>query len=47
MPELVVLAPAVVDTPKASPQWSASIEQIRVICFEYLAIAYYRYKGWL
>ncbi len=47
MPELVVLAPAVVDTPKASPQWSASVDQIRVICYEYLAISYYWYKGWL
>jgi uncharacterized SAM-binding protein YcdF (DUF218 family) len=47
MPELVVFAASVVDTPKASPQWSASIDQIRVICYEYLAIAYYRYKGWL
>lgn len=47
MPELVVLAPVVADTPNANPQWTASIDQIRVICFEYLAIAYYRYKGWL
>lgn len=47
MPELLVLAPAVVDTPKESPQWSASIDQIKVICYEYLAIAYYRYQGWL
>lgn len=47
MPELEVLAPEVADTPNVSPQWSASIDQIRVICFEYLAIAYYRYKGWL
>lgn len=47
MPELLVLAPAVVDTPKESPQWSASVDQIRVICYEYLAIAYYRYQGWL
>jgi uncharacterized SAM-binding protein YcdF (DUF218 family) len=47
MPDLEVLAPAVVDTPNVSPQWSASIDQIRVICYEYLAISYYWYKGWL
>ena len=47
MPELVVLAPAVLDTPKASPQWSSSLDQIRVICYEYLAISYYWFKGWL
>ena len=47
MPELVVLAPTVVDTPKASLQWSSSVDQIRIICYEYLAIAYYRYMGWL
>jgi len=47
MPELVVLAPAVVDTPKESPQWGVSVDQIKVICYEYLAIAYYRYQGWL
>lgn len=47
MPELVVLAPAVVDTPSVSPQWRASIDNIRIVCYEYLAIAYYRYKGWL
>jgi uncharacterized SAM-binding protein YcdF (DUF218 family)/glycosyltransferase involved in cell wall biosynthesis len=45
MPELLVLAPAVVDTPKASPQWSANVDQIKVICYEYIAIAYYWWKG--
>lgn len=47
MPELLVLAPAVVDTPKRSPQWEASVDQMKVIGYEYLAIAYYWYKGWL
>ena len=47
MPELLVLAPTVVDTPKASPQWATSIDQIRIIFYEYLAIFYYWQKGWL
>jgi uncharacterized SAM-binding protein YcdF (DUF218 family)/glycosyltransferase involved in cell wall biosynthesis len=47
MPELVVLAPTVLDTPKESLQWSSSVDQIRIICYEYLAIAYYRFMGWL
>lgn len=47
MPELLVLAPAVVDMPKSSPQWSTSIDKIKVICYEYIAIYYYWYKGWL
>lgn len=41
MPGLVVLAPVVVDTPKQGIQWSASLGQIKVICYEYLAITYY------
>jgi uncharacterized SAM-binding protein YcdF (DUF218 family)/glycosyltransferase involved in cell wall biosynthesis len=47
MPELNVLAPVVIDTPKSQPQWSANIDQIRVICYEYAAIVYYWFKGWL
>ena len=47
MPELVVSAPTLVDSPKANPQWRASIDQIKIVCYEYLAIAYYWYKGWL
>jgi uncharacterized SAM-binding protein YcdF (DUF218 family) len=47
MPEISVLAPEVVDTPSVVPQWNATIEQIKVIGYEYLAITYYWYKGWL
>lgn len=47
MPDIEVVSPEVVDTPKASPQWRSNIDQIKVICYEYLAIAYYRYRGWL
>ena len=47
MPELLVSAPPVVDTPKQNLEWVASIGQIKVIFYEYLAILYYGYKGWL
>lgn len=47
MPELLVLAPPVIDTPAASPQWRGSAGQMKVISYEYLAIAYYWCKGWL
>ena len=47
MPELVVLAPVVVDTPKSKPQWTASVDEIKVVCYEYAAIVYYWCKGWL
>ena len=47
MPELLVSAPQVVDTPKQNLECVASIGQIKVIFYEYLAILYYGYKGWL
>jgi len=43
--DLTVLTPAVVDTPSSSPQWSASIDQIRIITYEYAAIAYNWVQG--
>jgi len=36
-----------VDTPSSQPQWHASIEQIRVIAYEYAAVVYNWLKGWL
>jgi len=47
MPELEVITPIVIDTPKSIPEWGASLNQIRVILYEYLAIIYYKYKGWI
>jgi uncharacterized SAM-binding protein YcdF (DUF218 family)/glycosyltransferase involved in cell wall biosynthesis len=47
MPELNVLAPMVIDTPSIRPQWTASLDQIKVIIYEYAAIVYYWCKGWL
>jgi uncharacterized SAM-binding protein YcdF (DUF218 family) len=46
-PDIKVTTVPVIDTPPASPQWRASVDQIEVIAYEYLAIAYNRLKGWL
>lgn len=47
MPELVLLAPAVIDTPNSSPQWTTTMDQVKVIFYEYAAIAYYWSRDWL
>ena len=44
-PDIAVWAPAVIDTPPATPQWSATIDQIRIILYEYSAIAYNCMQG--
>jgi len=46
-PDIAIVAPKVVDTPNAEPIWGANLNQIRVILYEYTAIAYYWWKGWL
>ena len=46
-PEVTVTTVPVVDTPPATPQWSATLDQLRAISYEYMATAYNRYKGWL
>ena len=44
-PDIVVYTPAVVDTPAGTPQWSATIDQMRVIVYEYAAILYNWFQG--
>jgi glycosyltransferase involved in cell wall biosynthesis/uncharacterized SAM-binding protein YcdF (DUF218 family) len=46
-PDVRVTTVPVVDTPPGDPQWSANLDQIRAIGYEYLAIVYNRAKGWL
>lgn len=46
-PDLLVTTVPVVDTPPARPQWSATADQVKAIAYEYLAIAYNRFKRWL
>jgi len=44
-PDIAVWTPSVIDTPSATPQWKASIEQIRIITYEYAAIVCNWYQG--
>jgi len=44
-PDITVLTPAVVDTPPADPQWGATVDQISVIVYEYVAIVYNWFQG--
>jgi glycosyltransferase involved in cell wall biosynthesis/uncharacterized SAM-binding protein YcdF (DUF218 family) len=46
-PEVTVTTVPVIDTPPATPRWDASLDDIKAISYEYLAIAYNRAKGWL
>ena len=46
-PKIQVTTVPVVDTPPSRPQWTAELKQLRAIGYEYLAIAYNRYQGWL
>lgn len=46
-PDVRVTTVPVVDTPPVNPQWAASVDEIRAISYEYLAIVYNRAKGWL
>jgi hypothetical protein len=47
MPNLEVLAPPVVDTPLEILKFETSVDQIKVIGYEYLALIYYFFRGWL
>ena len=39
-PELIVFAPKLIDSPNKEIEWSASVDQLRVIVYEYLSIIY-------
>ena len=46
-PELMVSTVSVVDTPSEKLQWNTGFKTAKVIAYEYIAIAYYWWKGWL
>lgn len=46
-PELKVATVSVVDTPSEQPRWQTSHKIAKVIAYEYLAISYYWWKGWI
>lgn len=45
--DMKVVTVPVVDTPPVSPQWTGSLDQIKAITYEYLAISYNWTRGWL
>ena len=46
-PDLSVTTVPVVDTPSTEPRWSASVDQMTAISYEYAAIGYNWMQGWL
>lgn len=46
-PDIEVFAPAAVDNPSTQVQWQTSTKVMRAVVYEYLAVAFYWFKGWL
>ncbi len=46
-PNINIIIPKMVDTPIKKIQWGTNLNNIKVIFYEYLAILYNKYKGWL
>ena len=46
-PEVKVVIPKMIDTPDKKLKWSISYQEIKIIFYEYLAILYNKYKGWI
>jgi uncharacterized SAM-binding protein YcdF (DUF218 family)/glycosyltransferase involved in cell wall biosynthesis len=46
-PYIEVVAVKNMDSPPSTPQWKSNVGEIRVIFYEYLAIAYNRLRGWI
>jgi uncharacterized SAM-binding protein YcdF (DUF218 family) len=46
-PDVKVVIPKMIDTPDKKIKWSISYQEIKIIFYEYLAILYNKYKGWI
>ena len=46
-PGINIIIPKMTDTPKKKIQWGINFSNIKIIVYEYLAIIYNKYKGWL
>ena len=46
-PNMNIIIPRMIDTPIKEIKWGLSYSKIKIIFYEYLAIIYNRYKGWL
>jgi uncharacterized SAM-binding protein YcdF (DUF218 family) len=46
-PDVEVIVPPAVDNPSTQVQWQTSTNVMRAVVYEYLAVAYYWFRGWL
>lgn len=46
-PDISISTVSVIDTPSSRPKWQMSSAGAKVIAYEYLAMAYYWWKGWI
>ncbi len=46
-PGINIIIPKMTDTPNKTIQWGINFNNIKIIFYEYLAIIYNKYKGWL
>ncbi len=46
-PDINIIIPGTIDTPKKKIKWGLNYSKIKIILYEYLAIIYNKYKGWL
>ena len=46
-PNVNVIIPKLIDAPGKKIRWGLSYSKIKIIFYEYLAIIYNKYKGWL
>ena len=46
-PDVLMLAQSAVDNPPVQMSWQTPLRTVRAVAYEYLAIAYYWWKGWL
>ncbi len=46
-PDIDITIPKMTDTPKKEIQWGINFDKMKIIFYEYSAIIYNKYKGWL
>lgn len=46
-PEIKIIIPKMIDTPEKKIQWGLNFSKVKIIFYEFLAILYNKYKGWL
>ena len=46
-PNIKIIIPKMIDTPEKKLVWGESYDKIKIILYEYLAIIYNKFKGWI